>query len=60
MAAKTSRTVASEIAFLTRALRAPSLAASVERLAERVCRISALSPARLTHRRALPRPHRAE
>src|SRR4051795_10088525 len=30
-----SRNVASEIAFLTRALKAPSLAASVERLAER-------------------------
>jgi DNA replication protein DnaC len=36
MAAKsTSRNVASEIAFLSRALKAPSLAASVERLAER-------------------------
>ena len=36
MPAKTSsRNVASEIAFLTRALKAPSLAASVERLAER-------------------------
>jgi hypothetical protein len=35
MAATTSRNVASEIAFLTRALKAPSLAASVERLAER-------------------------
>nr|WP_269459283.1 hypothetical protein [Micromonospora echinaurantiaca] len=35
MAAKASRNVASEIAFLTRALKAPSLAASVERLAER-------------------------
>lgn len=35
MATKTSRNVASEIAFLTRALKAPSLAASVERLAER-------------------------
>ncbi|MFD1935369.1 MULTISPECIES: hypothetical protein [Nonomuraea] len=31
MAAKTSRNVASEIAYLTRALKAPSLAASVER-----------------------------
>src|SRR4051795_11991528 len=30
-----SRNVASEIAFLTRALKAPSLAAAVERLAER-------------------------
>ena len=36
MPAKTNgRNVASEIAFLTRALKAPSLAASVERLAER-------------------------
>lgn len=36
MAAKTSsRNVAAEIAFLTRALKAPSLAASVDRLAER-------------------------
>jgi hypothetical protein len=36
MATKTSnRNVASEIAFLTRALKAPSLADSVERLAER-------------------------
>ena len=35
MAAKTSRNVTSEIAFLSRALKAPSLAASVERLAER-------------------------
>src|SRR5689334_24477890 len=39
MTAKTTnikgRNVSSEIAFLTRALKAPSLAASVERLAER-------------------------
>nr|WP_243710086.1 hypothetical protein [Micromonospora sp. KC213] len=34
MAAKTSRDVAPDIAFLTRALKAPSLVASVERLAE--------------------------
>src|SRR6185503_12584034 len=36
MAAKTSsRNIAAELAFLTRALKAPSLAASVDRLAER-------------------------
>ncbi|WP_412540065.1 IS21-like element helper ATPase IstB [Longispora sp. K20-0274] len=35
MATKTSRNVASEIAFCARALKAPSLAAAVERLAER-------------------------
>ncbi len=35
MAATTSRNIASEIAFLTPALKALSLAASVERLAER-------------------------
>jgi DNA replication protein DnaC len=35
MAAKTGRDLTSEIAFLTRALKAPSLAASVQRLAER-------------------------
>jgi hypothetical protein len=33
--AANGRSVAAELAFLTRALKAPSLAASVERLAER-------------------------
>jgi DNA replication protein DnaC len=35
MPATTSRNVCSEIAFLARAMKAPSLASSVERLAER-------------------------
>lgn len=35
MVTQPARNIASEIAFLTRALKAPSLAGAVERLAER-------------------------